>query len=144
MVRNLACVFPSWCWTRSAGVSCMLRTSVAAPAMPATGTMISKTIRSERPLCLLMSLRAIRSATRKLCRRPPGAGLTSIAMSEAGSCQQHRWIVHRRRLVHDPAVADEHHPVRPGRMPGLVGDEHDGSAGVGPFPKHLHHAVAGG
>jgi hypothetical protein len=47
-------------------------------------------------------------------------------------------------LVHNPAVADEHHAVRPRGMAGLVRDQHDGGAGVSPGAEHLHHAVAGG
>ena len=33
-------------------------------------------------------------------------------------------------LVDDDTVAQEDHPVRPGRVPGLVGDQHAGRAGV--------------
>ena len=52
--------------------------------------------------------------------------------------------MHGRRLVHNPAVAQENHPVRPSCVPRFMGDEHDGGNGVRAGAEDLHDAMAGG
>ncbi len=47
------------------------------------------------------------------------------------------------RLVDDDAVAQEDDPVGPGGVPGLVGDEQAGRAGVAALPQDLEDALTG-
>ena len=47
------------------------------------------------------------------------------------------------RLVDDQAVAQEDDPVGPGRVPGLVGDQHPGGAGVAAAAQQAQDLLAG-
>ena len=47
----------------------------------------------------------------------------------------------RRRLVDDPAVAEEHDPVRPGRQLGVVGDDHPGHSPLARGSDEPHHRL---
>jgi hypothetical protein len=50
----------------------------------------------------------------------------------------------RPALVDDDAVAQEDHPVGPGGVPRLVGDQHPGRARLAARPQHAQHLLARG
>ena len=46
------------------------------------------------------------------------------------------------RLVDDPAVPEEHHPVGPGGQLGIVGDDHRGHTATAGGEQESHHRLA--
>ena len=95
--------------------------STSAVVTASTGSAIITRTSTLRPRCRSASRRAIRSGSR---HAPRGEA------HRVAPASQHRLDLVGAGLVDDDAVAQEHDPVRPGRVPGLVGDQDAGGARV--------------
>ena len=134
--RTQASAFdPSSSGTRSWLSICAVRTSTSIAPMPSTGTAIIATINALRP--------RERSASRRATRKghpPPG----DEAHRATGRVRKELLGPgHRTRLVDREPVAQEHDPVRPGRVPCLVRDEHAGSSGVAALAEQAKDGLPG-